>query len=297
MVEALRKWAGWAKTAVWTFFDHDGFAYASHIALSILLAIFPFLLVLTALAGFIGTSDLANRATALMFDIWPDEVAAPLLREIRSVLGNARGDLLTIGSALSIFFASNGVEALRTALNRAYGRDDRRAVWRTRLQSLGFAILGAIAALLLTGAMILGPLAFEVAVGYVPPLERFRFLLTVFRYAVSFIALVIVLAAVHLWLPAGRRRVVDVLPGIVVTIVASLIGGAAFGEYLARFASGYASTYAGLASPIIALVYLNYSAIIFIYGGELNSAIIKARRTRSDTPTLSQSSPERTSAS
>ncbi len=50
-----------------------------------------------------------------------------------------------------------------------------------------------------------------------------------------------------------------------------------FGQYLARFASNYVTTYAGLASVVIALVFLYFIAAIFIYGGELNAAIVKAR--------------------
>jgi membrane protein len=65
-----------------------------------------------------------------------------------------------------------------------------------------------------------------------------------------------------------------------VTIVLWVIGGAAFGLYLAQYANRYVTTYAGLASAMIALVFLYLSAAIFIYGGELNAAILRARRER-----------------
>lgn len=70
----------------------------------------------------------------------------------------------------------------------------------------------------------------------------------------------------------------QILPGIVVTMVASLISGMVFGEYLARFAENYVTTYAGLASVMIALVFLYFIAAIFVYGGELNAAIMKSRK-------------------
>jgi membrane protein len=59
--------------------------------------------------------------------------------------------------------------------------------------------------------------------------------------------------------------------------VASLISGIVFGQYLARFASNYVTMYAGLASVIIALVFLYFIAAIFVYGGELNAAIMKSQ--------------------
>jgi len=92
--------------------------------------------------------------------------------------------------------------------------------------------------------------------------------------------LVVALMILHTWLPAGRRRFLQILPGIVFTIVASLISGIVFGQYLARFANNYVTMYAGLASVIIALVFLYFIAAIFVYGGELNAAIIKSRLPR-----------------
>jgi membrane protein len=89
--------------------------------------------------------------------------------------------------------------------------------------------------------------------------------------------LIVTLILVHLWLPAGRRRFKEILPGILVTLVLWLAAGTLFGRYLADYAFTYSVYYAGLASVMIALVFLYLTASIFIYGGELNAAIIKAR--------------------
>jgi membrane protein len=97
------------------------------------------------------------------------------------------------------------------------------------------------------------------------------------RYGITTSALVVALLILHAWLPAGRRGFLQILPGIVFTIVGSLISGVVFGQYLTRFASNYVTMYAGLASVIIALVFLYFIAAIFVYGGELNAAIIKSR--------------------
>ena len=78
---------------------------------------------------------------------------------------------------------------------------------------------------------------------------------------------------VHLWF-GGRRSFGQIAPGIIATLVLWLISGAFFGRYLADYAFAYVSMYAGLASAMVALVF-HVSASIFIYGGELNSAIAK----------------------
>jgi membrane protein len=89
--------------------------------------------------------------------------------------------------------------------------------------------------------------------------------------------LIVALMIVHLWLPAGRRSFKQVTPGILATIALWLISGAIFGRYLASYAFAYVSMYAGLASAMIALVFLYVCASIFIYGGELNSVIERTR--------------------
>ena len=75
-----------ALDAAYAFGEDDGWALASHIALSALLALFPFLIVLTALAGFFGSKEIADNLANLLLETWPPEVAEPLAREIHNVL-------------------------------------------------------------------------------------------------------------------------------------------------------------------------------------------------------------------
>ena len=96
------------------------------------------------------------------------------------------------------------------------------------------------------------------------------------RFTLAVVVLTFALVIVHLWLPTGRRHVAEVWPGIVATLVMWLACGFVFGRYLADFAYTYVTYYAGLASAMIALVFLYFIASIFIYGGELNAAIAPA---------------------
>src|SRR5262245_57007845 len=133
-------------------YDHfstaDGWAIASHIALSILLALFPFLILVTSLAAsFFGSTELADEVARLLLDTWPEQVAEPIAKEIRAVLTTTRGDLLTISVALAIFFASSGIESLRIGLNRAYGMVEKRNWLLLRLESIGYVLIGAAALL------------------------------------------------------------------------------------------------------------------------------------------------------
>jgi membrane protein len=256
----------------------DGWAIASHLALSTLMALFPFLLVLTAIAGLFGTKELADEGARILLETWPEEVAGPISLEMHRVLSGAHGGVLTVGVGLALYFASAGIESLRIGLNRAYDIVDHRSWWLLRLESIGYVILGAFALLALSFLVFFAPLIWATTVKYVPTLAPFGWMITFTRFAIASTVLIVALLIVHLWLPAGRRTLRQIMPGILTTLVLWLIAGTLFGRYLADFAFTYSTYYAGLASPMIALVFLYLTASIFIYGGELNTAIAAQRR-------------------
>jgi membrane protein len=264
-----------AMDAFYRFNANDGWATASHIALSALMALFPFLIVVTALAGFFGTKELADEAAQILLEAWPTQVATPISAEIRNVLTVARGDVLTIGMALAIFFASSGIESLRIGLNRAYGIVERRSWWLLRLESIGYVLIAAVALLVLAFLVVLAPLIFATAVRYMPWLAPLSPMFNFLRLAVAAVVIVVALLIAHKWLPAGRRRLSEIWPGIIATMALWLVAGEIFGDYLSGFAYTYVTYYAGLASAMIALVFLYLTASIFIYGGELNAVIAK----------------------
>ena len=72
------------------FLLHDGWAIASHIALSVLFSMFPFLILVTALASFFGTGSLADEAADLILEAWPTEVGGPIAGEVHRVLTEQR---------------------------------------------------------------------------------------------------------------------------------------------------------------------------------------------------------------
>jgi membrane protein len=266
-----------ALDAYYRFLEDDGWAIASHIALSTLMALFPFLILVTALAAFLGARDLADQAANLLLEAWPKEAAEPLAGEIHRVLTTTRGDVLTFGAAFSVYFAANGVESLRIGLNRAYSVRETRNWVLLRLESIAYVLVGAIALLAFTVFIVLGPLLFAAALRYAPWLAPLETIFTFARFAIATGLIAIALFVLHKWLPAGHRKFREIAVGILATLVLWLVGGILFGRYLAEFASNYVTYYAGLASVVIALAFLYLTASIFMFGGELNAAICQPR--------------------
>ena len=262
------------------FVLHDGWAIASHIALSALTSLFPFLILLTALAPIFGTEPIADEAANLILEAWPKEVAGPIAGEVRTVLGQSRRDVVTFGAILALYFSSSGVESLRVGLNRAYGIREVRAWWVTRLESIAYVILGAFAMLAFALLVVLGPFFYRWLVAQAPALAPFGFPLAILRYSIATVLIVGALAVAHKFIAAGRRRFRDIVPGITTTLVLWLVGGLAFSRYLESFAGTYVTMYGGLATAMIALVFLYWLAAMFLVGGEVNGTVLAARRSK-----------------
>ncbi len=262
--------------ALMRFARDDGWAIASHIALSILTSMFPFLIFVTALAGFLGSKELADEAVRILFQTWPQDVAAPLAAEVNNVLTRWHGGLVTLSVVLALYFSASGVEALRIGLNRAYGVIEERPWWLLRLELIGYVLVGAVSLLTLALLVVFGSLIWTAALRFAPGLEPLDRVVTFSRFGIATLVLLAALFIVHKFLPAGRRSLRQTAPGIALTFILWVAGGVIFGNYIAQFARNYVTTYAGLASVMIAIVFLYMIAAIFIFGGELNAAIMRA---------------------
>ena len=262
------------------FNTDDGWSMASHLAISALMALFPFLIFATTMASFLGAKAFSETAVHLVFDTWPEHIAAPIAREVVNVLTVQRSDLLTFGVLLAGFFASNGIEALRTSLNRAYRVVETRSFMFRRIQSLVFVVVATVGFLAVSVLLVLAPLIVRIADANFEWVRPYLGTITLWRFIIASTVIVLGLVAVHVWLPAGRRRFVDIVPGILFTLIAWLAGSTMFAAYLDRFSS-YVTTYAGLASIMIAVVFLYIISAIFILGGELNAAISRYFEARS----------------
>jgi len=263
--------------AVRHFTTEKSWAFASYVALSTLMAFFPFLIFATTLASFVGAQAYAETSIAYIMEMLPQTLMQPIAREITNVLTIQRGGLLTLSVLGAAYFASNGVESLRTALDIAYRIPDKRSFLFCRLQSLGFVLAGTIGMLVLSLLLVLAPLILAIARKELPELVPYMGTIRLWRYGIAIVVLFIVLIGTHLWLPAGRRRLRDILPGVLFTMLAWIAMSMLFAFYLTSFAN-YVSTYAGLASVMVAIIYLYLLANISILGAEINAAIMTERQ-------------------
>jgi membrane protein len=248
---------------------------ASHVALSWIIAIFPFLIFTTSMAGFFSNETERKGLIELVFNYWPAEIAEPIIREMDAVLNHDSAGFLTLGIVLALFFATNGIEAVRSALNRAYQDHDPRSLLKQRAQSLLFILAGAILVFAMSVLLIVAPLYYFLV--EVAPTSIFIhfFQSGSNRLFAAFGLLTYVVFSCHYWLPGHRRSVSQIWPGVALTLVLWIVAGKLFTLYLKTFAT-YNATYAGLAGIMTALIFLYLMAVILIFGAEYNSAREKA---------------------
>jgi membrane protein len=262
---------GVLREATFRLWDDLALPLAGNIAFRGILAVFPFLILVSSLTAYIGNTGMAEVLITFLISVVPEGVAAPLGSEVRNVLLVPRGSVVSLGALMTVWFASGGVDGLRVALNRAYDvHEDRGALHLYVLEAL-VVVAGALMLVAVARLLLLGPLvdAFvtRVSAGRVLPFNP-----GAARYPLAAAVLTVGLFAAHVVLPAERMRFAHLWPGVLLTVVAWMVIAISFEWYILNFAS-YRSYYAGLASVIAALYFSYLAALALIFGGEVNRAI------------------------
>jgi membrane protein len=257
------------------FMGDDGLVMAGHMTFITLVSLFPFLIFLMALAGFFGQTEGGTRFVAFALESLPPEIAAVLEQPILEVVQERRGGLLTLGILTSIWTASSGIEAARDALNRAYETGERPPFWRSRLESIGLVILAPTVIVVAVLLLVLGPVAWQAAQGWLHLPEPWEGIWDAVRYVFGAAVMFAGVALLYTVLPRARLRARWILPGAAITVGLWLLAATGFSIFVTNFGS-YTVTYGSLGGVVVALVFFYLMGALFIYGAEVNAAIARA---------------------
>ena len=265
---------------IWPALDHfvydKGFIYAGYIAFASLFALFPFLLFLVTLAGFLGQGVAAAASIELALELLPPEGAGVLRPVIEGIRDNASTSLLTVSIGLTLWFSSSGFESLRAAVNLAYDVTEYpHFVW-SRLHSMALTVISAFIIILAMLALVVGPLVSELVEflsrgEYVEPSTY-----TLARHVIGILLLLGLFVGLYTVLPNANVHMIEVLPGALVAVALWAASAKIYSLYLQNLGS-YTVTYGSLAGIILTLFFFYISAIVFILGAQLNGAIRRER--------------------
>jgi len=252
----------------------EGGVIAGYIAYSLMLAVVPFLIFATALTGFAVGQQGAEMALDALFEGVPEHVARTLQPVLLEILGQRRGGILTLSALGAIWAASNGVEAVRIGLDRAYDVGDSRHVALSRLIAVGVVIAGFLIFTVLSVLIVFAPLAFVLIERWthvVIPAEA-----ALLRYAIGLAVLGAALWAMHRVLPSRPMGSLRLLPGVVASMLIWIVAATGLSIYLA-YAPSYTVTYGTLAGVIVTLLFFYLTGVALIFGAEVNAAVNEQR--------------------
>jgi membrane protein len=261
-------------------FADEAVPLAGNIAFRTLFSVFPFLIFLTALAGFFGNEGLAESVVNFLLGVAPEQLVRPLAGEIRSILTVPRTGLLSIAALLTIWSAMAGVDSIRVGLNRAYDLKENRNLFWLYGQSVLF-VIGSAAGLLIVSALIVFVPLFLAALEHFAPALRQDFdVLNYIRYPLAITLLTGGLQLSHRILPAKKQKGMDIFPGVALTVLVWIGLTSAFSYYLVNF-NTFASTYSSLSGLFAAMFFLYLAALVLILGGEVNRVLLIHKTSRS----------------
>lgn len=258
--------------AIRNYILHQSANQAGSLAFSSVLAMFPLLILLSASAGYIGKpGDAASLASRVM-EYAPQLVRDAMQPVIDQVLAQRNQALLAIGVVVTLWTASSGMQAIRSALNRAYGIERGVAFWKARIKVTLFTVVVGSLVLVAFSSVVILPYVWQLLAANVGNGPEVHWLRDSVRYGLAYLVLVALYALMYGWLPDIRQRIRTVLPGALVG-AALWVGAAASLSYTLRTAGKLALLYGSFAGVVATLVFLYISATTLIFGAEINGVL------------------------
>ena len=259
------------KKAVKDFFEDDMTTYAAALAYQVLFSIFPFLIFLIALLGFLRLSTFFDWLRQQMQFAVPQQ-AMEQVNEVIDQLQRPQGGLLSLGVVIALWSASAAIRAIMHALNVAYDVEEGRPAWKLYPLSILYTI--GIAAMLIVAAalMVVGPEAMQWLAHYVGLERPFVVLWALLRWPVALLLLTLAVAVIYYVAPDFEQDFRFITPGAVISVLVWVGGSLAFDYYVRNFAD-YNATYGSVGAVIVLLLYFYISAAVLLFGAEVNAVI------------------------
>jgi membrane protein len=246
---------------------------AAELAYYFLLALFPMLIFLTSLVGFLP--GLREAIFTALGKFVPGEAMRLVSETISDVTRHRSGGLISFGVLGALWAASGGVTAVMGTLNAAYDAREERSFWKIRLIAISLTVM---LALLVMGGTALVMFGDRFAVWFGERLgmgPSFTVIWGVIHYLVGLALLFLGLELIYYFGPNVEQDWKWVTPGAVFAVVSMVVASLLFSLYL-RFAPDYSATYGSLGAVIVLMLWLYLIGAVILIGGEINAEIAHA---------------------
>jgi membrane protein len=264
------EWIAALKGSFNAFMRDDCMGLSQQIAYSSLLAFFP---AVAFVLGALGVFNLFDNVEQLLDPIAPQGVITFITNLQKDSGGGTSGVAFVLGFFGAVWAASGAMGTIMKAVNRAYEVQETRPFWRSRIVAIILVVATGLTTagvflLIVVGGSLGDAIAKKAGLGGV-----FQWTWAILRWPIAFCAILLFFALVYFLGPNMRQRNWKwVTPGSILGSSLWLVLSGLFALYV-TFAGNYTKTYGTLASGIILLLWLNYSAFAVLYGAELNSEL------------------------
>lgn len=256
--------------------NDDVFGLAAQLAYFFLLSLFPLLLFLVTLVPYLPIT--VDDILSVLRDFAPGDTMALIESNINQ-LSEKNGKLLSFGIIATIWSASNGINAVVRAFNKAYDVDESRSFFVARgmamLLTIGMIIVFVIALLLPVFGRQIGKFLFNVF----GLSEHFITVWHMLRWLVSPLILFIIFIGLYWFAPNKKLTCISVIPGALFATLGWILTSLAFSYYVSNFGN-YSATYGSIGAIIVLMVWFYLSGIIILIGGQINA--IHTMKTKQD---------------
>jgi membrane protein len=241
---------------------------ASQLAFFFLLSMFPLLIFTMTLLPYLNFNQ--AEVFLLIRDYAPESVALLIEDTLKEILNIRNGSLLSIGALATVWSASKGMNALTKALNRSYFMEESRSFIVARGMSVVFTVM-LIAVLIV--ALVLPVFGQQIGVlvfSYLGLEEGFITMWGSLRWVLPPVLIFFVFSLIYWLVPNLKIHFISVLPGALFASVGWILTSLGFSYYVNNFGN-YSGTYGSIGAIIVLMMWLYFSAIILMLGGQLNA--------------------------
>jgi membrane protein len=270
-------WSEVMKRTVKEIGDDNCLGLAAQLAFYFLMALFPALLFLVALIGYLPVENALSELLATFGTVAPQELVRLLREQLAQIAEGSQTSLLTLGIIGAIWSSSAAMVAIIDALNRAYDVTEWRPWWKRRLLAMLLTVALALFIIIALALVLVGPtMALRIAnwfgLGFAVALVW-----ALIRWPVILFCVVFSVDLVYHFAPNRRGRWVWITPGSVLATALWIISSFAFRLYVTNF-SDYTATYGAIGGAIVTMLWFYVSSIAILIGAELNGVIEDAWR-------------------
>lgn len=252
----------------------DCFGMASEMAFNLILTIFPFLIAATAIFAMLGTESTVDQIILSIKSFAPPSALQVVEHTLRDTVNSSSRGVLTICFILGTVFASNAIHVLMKSLNKAYGVPETRGPWKIRALTLWIIVLFFAAIVVITNLIIMGKVIFHFFEDYLNIHQSAINTIYFIRWPTTFLMLFIVGFTIYYFIPnissSIKNKILSSIPGTLFFTVGWLAVSRLFGFYVESFAH-FNKIYGTLGAVIILLLWLYYTSLVILIGGEINS--------------------------